>query len=169
MKLLLIDLEFNTIPGYPDYAISRCGKVLSLKPGQHRYLKLKKPRINHDGYIQIKINKQWKSLHRLLALTYLENSDLTLQVNHKDGNKLNNSLDNLEWVTQRENLHHAMRTGLHDNPEVAVYQIDPVTGNRVAFISLIEAQKQTGVWQANITKVLLGQRPKAGGYFWERV
>lgn len=72
---------------------------------------------NSKGYHQISlsINKKQKSyrVHRLVALTFLENPDNKPQVNHKDGIKSNNLLDNLEWATALENNVHAYDTGLN--------------------------------------------------------
>lgn len=53
-----------------------------------------------------------KYIHRMVAETFLEKFEASLEVNHKDGNRLNNSADNLEWITHAENLQHALDTGL---------------------------------------------------------
>ncbi len=169
MKILFNAIEFNSIPGHVGYAISRCGQVLSLKPGPFRYMRLKATRLNEDGYLQVKINQRWRSIHRLLALTYLGEPVEKLQVNHIDGQKTNNQLSNLEWVTQQNNLLHAMRTGLHPLPEKAVRATNLKTKNSFDYCSLAEAARQTGVWQSNITKACQGLRKRAGQYSWEFV
>lgn len=67
------------------------------------------------GYRLIINNKLTRlCTHRLLALTFVEGFRVGLQVNHIDGNKLNNNLDNLEWVTAKENIRHAHRLGLKE-------------------------------------------------------
>lgn len=77
------------------------------------------------GYIRIRIlNKKWL-LHRLVALTFLDNPENKEMVNHKDGNKLNNSLDNLEWVTCLENNTHKISFGLSNSTKKVIqYDID---------------------------------------------
>ena len=78
--------------------------------------KLLTGQINSCGYKVFGLTKNNKykvnSLHRIVALAFIPNPNNYDTVNHKDGNKLNNSIDNLEWCTQRENVIHAWRTGL---------------------------------------------------------
>ena len=92
----------------PEYIVDSDGYVLSKRFGTPL-----KYSINMHGYavINISINGKPKGLtvHNAVAHTFLENDyQEGLQVNHKDGNKLNNKLDNLEWVTQTENMRHAV-------------------------------------------------------------
>lgn len=75
-----------------------------------------KPRINNCGYLNVRLSKEGrkviKYLHVLLAEAFIPNPDYKKEVNHKDGNKLNNDLDNLEWMTHAENVQHAYDKGL---------------------------------------------------------
>ena len=100
-----------TIDGFPDYQISRDGSVRNIKSGKE-----KRPSIGKRGYyvISLRRNKKFflKTLHRLLAIAFIPNPFNKPQINHIDGNKLNCSLDNLEWVTNAENMRHARETGL---------------------------------------------------------
>lgn len=64
------------------------------------------------GYLRIKILNRFKYIHRLVAECFLDNPLNKIQVNHKDGNKTNNHVNNLEWATQEENMSHAHETGL---------------------------------------------------------
>lgn len=93
------------------YAIGEYGTVYNLKKGT-----ILVPRKTKRGYLRInlRINKKPISffVHRLVALTYIPNPENKPQVNHIDGVKTNNSVSNLEWVTNQENLEHAVRTGL---------------------------------------------------------
>lgn len=98
------------INNYPLYSISNLGNVKNNKTN----LKLKIDH-NKDGYCQVKLynpKSKTKTIHRLVALHFIENPENKQEVNHKDGNKLNNCVNNLEWVTKKENKAHADTTGL---------------------------------------------------------
>jgi len=94
-----------------NYNIKESGDITHLrgsKPIKHH--------INARGYPSVYLRRDgkpvMKSVHRLLAIAFIPNPDNLPQVNHMDGNKCNNSLDNLEWCTAAHNMQHAYRTGL---------------------------------------------------------
>lgn len=91
-----------------DYIITKTGDIYN----KHNKRKLK-PQLNGKGYLRVSIGKKLMFVHRLVAQTYIPNPENKLQVNHKDGNKLNNHVDNLEWVNNLENRKHAVNNGLH--------------------------------------------------------
>ena len=108
---------WKDIEGYEGlYQVSNMGRVKSFKWNKDgRIMKIKKDR---HGYHEISlcinnIPKFWRT-HRLVALTFLPNTENKRTVNHIDGNKLNNRLENLEWTTHGENISHAYRTGLNE-------------------------------------------------------
>lgn len=76
-----------------------------------------KGRVRQDGYktvnLSYKRNRQTFPIHRLVALAFCSNPHNHPEVNHKDGDKLNNHASNLEWVTHKENIQHAIRAGLN--------------------------------------------------------
>lgn len=100
--------------GQPAYAVSLEGKVFSLK--SNRFLKSFS---DTSGYQYVECYKDGKkhrfAVHRLVAMAFIPNPENKKEVNHKDGNKLNNHVDNLEWVTSSENCTHAERSGLRNN------------------------------------------------------
>lgn len=112
-----------------------------------------------------------KRVHRLLCEAYLPNPTKRTQVNHIDGNKLNNTLTNLEWVTPQENARHAVNTGLCDKrrqaQEVAIIQLDMEYNLVAEHVSLHEAGRNTGIAWQNISKVCRGIRKSAGNFRWE--
>ena len=111
---------FEDLKGYENsYQISDSGRVFTkrrLIGNQIYYGKELTPQLTSDGYLKITLSKNGKSkkyyLHRLVAIQFLDNPNNLPQVNHIDGNKINNSITNLEWCTKNENQNHAVRTGL---------------------------------------------------------
>lgn len=88
-----------------------------------------KPFAYNGGYLAVQVrlngNRRNLLLHRLLAMAFLPNPDAKPFINHIDGNKSNNDLANLEWVTHRENMHHAYATGLAKAPDVGPGERSP--------------------------------------------
>lgn len=103
------EYKTNTID---DYEITRDGEVINKHTGRHI-----KPQKNGKGYYRVAIGRKLMFVHRLVAEKYVDNPEHKEQVNHKDGNKLNNCADNLEWVTNKENRKHAIENDLHTHGE----------------------------------------------------
>ena len=91
-----------------DYVITNDGKIFNKKRGNEL-----KPQLNGKGYLRVYIGKKLYFVHRLVAEKYIPNPENKPQVNHKDGNKLNNCVNNLEWVSNKENRKHALKNNLH--------------------------------------------------------
>ena len=106
---------WKDIPGYEGlYQVSNMGRIRSPRNG----FKTLSPN-DAKGYLRISLYKCGKicrkSVHRLVAVAFVENPFNKPVINHKDGNKHNNSAENLEWVTNKENVMHARETGLIKN------------------------------------------------------
>ena len=99
-----------------DYDITYDGNVINKHNG---YILKGQP--NSKGYLRVCIGKKFYFIHRLVAEKYVSNPDNKEQVNHKDGNKLNNSANNLEWVSNQENRTHAVKDFLHLQGEDCPY------------------------------------------------
>jgi len=101
--------QYKEIPFAENYLVSNLGNVKS-----KRYNKPLKGQLNNCGYYRVQIGtaKNRHFVHRLVAEAFLEKDSLRNFVNHKDGNKLNNLVENLEWVTRSENDIHAYRNDL---------------------------------------------------------
>lgn len=97
------------IANFEQYSITESGEVIS-----HRDNQPLTPWVANNGYLQVSLGKSSsnKNIHRLVAMHYLPNPYQYDYVNHKDGDKTNNHVDNLEWCSAAENSNHALRTGL---------------------------------------------------------
>lgn len=111
----MIDEEFRELPLDNRYLVSNYGRVYNAEKG---YMMC--PSINDYGYITISILKSiTSSAHRLVGITFLDTPEnyKEFDINHKDGNKLNNNVDNLEWCTRSYNIQHAFDHGLSKQGE----------------------------------------------------
>jgi predicted DNA-binding protein YlxM (UPF0122 family) len=108
-----LEVQFKEIDGFPNYLIYEDGRVWS-KLGKGQFLKWS---INKYGYATVCLsnsrNTLRSSVHRIVAKVFIPNPENKPQVNHLDGNKLNNHRTNLEWNTAKENINHSFNTGLH--------------------------------------------------------
>lgn len=136
---------WKPVQGYEHlYEVSNMGQVRSLPRevpfinGSIRKLKgkLLKPLIDNNGYLYVCLAfngvQKSKFVHRLVAESFISSTDDTLEVNHIDGNKHNNCVDNLEWVTHKYNIQHSFVTGLHQKPLVQHMREIGRLGNRIS-------------------------------------
>lgn len=102
------------IRGYPNYSIDECGNIFN------RDGKRLKPCRNKKGYLKVYLyndsGRKCMSVHRLVAQAFIPNPNNLPEVNHKDTNKNNNVVSNLEWCTGSENIKHAIQKGIHFIP-----------------------------------------------------
>ena len=171
---------WKPVVGYERYyEVSNKGNVRSVTryvfsiKGKRKTRKVcgseKKPKINHSGYYQTTLSKQGKSetvvIHRIVAEAFIPNPCSKPQVNHIDGDKLNNCVENLEWATSFENMSHAVN--VLNRLVIPVSQYD-LEGNFIArFNSIKEAGESTGTPRCSISNVLHGRRKKANGFKWK--
>lgn len=156
------------------YQISNKGRVRSLSKGKIKYLKPLKTPI---GYLQFKLcKKQVKKMfyaHRLVLIEFCPiESPEKFQVNHKDENKTNNDLKNLEWVTPKENCNYGNRNSKlskrfknRKNQSKCVLCVE----TNIIYPSVAEAERQTNAYKGNIIKVCNGTLKTSGGYHWKYI
>lgn len=164
--MLLNKEEFEHIEEYPDYLISSQGKVVSLKYKKPRLLKPSKLR---HGYLSASLGNRdgfkHKTVHRLVAIAFISNPENKKQVNHRDGDKENNHIENLEWVSNGENQQHAYDNGMKPNAR-AVKQYSLEGSYMKTFKSSNEVERELNIGQQNISKACKGIYGHAGGFQW---
>ena len=166
---------WKDIKGYEGkYEISNFGRVKShIKIGTPTYYKT--PILSTPGYYTVCLSKDGKvsysvGIHRLVAEAFVENTDKTkTEVNHKDGDKLNNYYENLEWVTRKKNNEHAIKSGLRKYVKsIEQYTLDDELVN--IFTSSAEAGNFLGKGKRTNTHILnccKGKISTAYGYKWK--
>ena len=152
---------FMDIKGYEGkYQVSNLGNIRNIKTG--RIMKQHKTK---EGYMRIALckNNKYKKyyVHRLVLETFKPNSNNELQVNHIDENKENNTLENLEWMTAKENANHGTRTERAAKGHmIPVYCI---TNNKV-YKSATEAARQLNLHSGSVTACCKNKHKTAAGY-----
>ena len=122
MKITIFEnKQFYLLQGYEGlYSISKDGFILShekeMPNGGIKAKRILKPSLSKSGYLTVRLSKNGvgitKTLHRLVLSNFIDNIDNLPQINHKDGNKLNNKIDNLEWCSASHNTKHAWQNSL---------------------------------------------------------
>jgi hypothetical protein len=115
--------------GYPDYEISEIGEVFGPR-GKIRIFRSGNGLYPTVVLSQNRKQKQFR-LHVLLALMFIPNPENLPEVNHKDGDKENYALSNLEWVTHKQNITHAVKTGLLTPPKGEIHSCAKLTKEQV--------------------------------------
>ena len=153
--------------------VKSCDRILPHKTHGTWHIKerILKQYVTPYGYMSVSLQlgkgeMQTMRVHRLVAIAFISNPNNFPQVNHIDGNKHNNHISNLEWVTGQENMDHAWSYGLCDNvvrcKQVAVINLD--TGER--FDSIADAERSFGKSNGAISHVLNGKAKHAHGFRW---
>ena len=143
-----------------DYFVSNLGRF---KNSKGIIMENYKP--HHSGYIYVRVNKEKYALHRLVASTFITNLENKPFVNHIDGNKINNSVDNLEWVTCKENNQHNHNIGLIKCFTRKIVQYDLELNKIKEYNSIIQAIRETNI--TSIKEVLYNKQKTAGGFIWK--
>ena len=153
---LLENEVWKEIPLYltsnrPNYYVSSLGRYKN----KERIINVK----YSSGYKRVRIGDVKYLLHRLVAFTFIPNPENKEQVNHIDGNKINNSVENLEWVTNQENQIHKVKTGLYKGTH-KIIQYDQNMNIISKFNSIVEASRLLGVSASCISSNCTGRVKK---------
>ncbi len=132
-------------------------------------LKILKPHVTNRGYLRIalcvnKVSKKY-TVHRLVALSFIPNPKNKEYVNHIDGDKLNNCVNNLEWATHNENETHAFNNNLKQRKTVVQYDMNNNKLNE--FTSAYAASLSTKIARSSIFECCNGKLNTAGNYIWK--
>lgn len=145
--------EWRQVEFFKSYEVSNLGRIRSQKNNKIIVLK---GGIDYSGYIIVSLREGYiqktKTIHRLIAIAFIPNPENKLTVNHINGIKTDNRVENLEWATYSENLLHAFSTGLkYSHTKISVSQYDQYGRLLNIFPSKIEASMITGVSVTAIT------------------
>ena len=153
---------YKDIVGYESlYRINRCGLIVS----SYKNKKTLKPATDKDGYLRVTLVKDGTNkchyVHRLVARTFIEDNSIK-QVNHKNGIKNDNRVDNLEWVTCQENIKHCINTlGLRIKP---VEQCNKCGDVIKVWSSIKKASEGLNIKPQHIWRVCNNIRKLSGGF-----
>lgn len=174
---------WKDIPGYEGlYQVSNLGRIKSIL-FRNRQIEYKRERIlipqpNGTGYLKTILSKNgiFKQylIHRLGAMAFLPNPENLPQINHKDENKHNNKVDNLEWCTEKYNHEYGTRINREiklkqEKYGIPVMQKDLNDNIIKCFTCIREANRETGVGRKEIKRVCEGIYSQAGGYKWSYI
>ena len=169
---------WKSIKGWEKYQVSNFGRVKCLNYHGQKVEHLMKPQLNQYGYLKVHLSQNGISknffVHRLVAQEFIPNPNNLATVNHKDENRTNNYVENLEWLSNADNLRygeHYLRLSkiLTNNPKkcktVACFTKDGIFVAK--YPSLHEAARQTKTTISNIHSCCKGIRNFAGGFVWK--
>lgn len=178
--------DWKYIPGFDNkYQVSREGCVRRIRhySGKQLFRELiMKTKTDEDGYVRVNLtddknHSREYGIHQLVALAFIPNPENKPTVNHKDGNKNNNCVDNLEWATFTEQNHHAISTGLRDGTMKAARKISKLTISKPVrclqtnqiFESCIDAERRLKLGSTAVYYAIHNGRPTKQGYTFEYV
>ena len=160
------------------YEVSNFGNVRSLNYNREKRIKILKTGLDGWGYLYVALTKNKKArnkkIHRLVAENFIPNNNKFEQVNHIDGNKKNNNVNNLEWCNRQHNMQEAFRLGLVGRPKSKehykskkVNQYD-LEGNLIKTWDCIrDIERELNFRHTNIGACCRGKLKRAYGYVWK--
>jgi hypothetical protein len=155
-------MNWKSIQTEPNYEISADGQIRNISTK-----KIIKQALTGHGYLTVRLGSTNYYVHRLVAAAFIPNLEDKPQVNHKDLDKQNNKVENLEWVTNSENFEHSYNAGRQDE-RVAIVQRD-LKGNLIHIWPSSSTLRRAGFNYGLISLCLRGLRNTHAGYRWTRL
>lgn len=156
---------FRSVFNFSKYLIGPSGEIVQSRNGKPIFIRTSKL-----GYLEVSLtddrgSRFYTSVHRMVALAYIANPKNLATVNHKDGDKANNSVENLEWVSFKDNIQHSWRKGLRKNMVGEKSKVSVLDNNIVRRIrkersrglSYRRIAKLFGVGKTTVENVCLGR------------
>ena len=155
------------IKDYPNYSVSKEGEITNILTNK------KLSQYNMKGYMRVNLCNEYGHkrflVHRIVAENYIDNKENCKEVNHINGIKSDNRIENLEWCTRSHNLKHAYDNNLRDNvAKVAVVQLDKSKNYIAEYKSIAEASKKSSIKPQNISHCINKKQKTAGKFIWLR-
>jgi hypothetical protein len=168
---------WEDIPNFKGYQASNLGDIRSISFRRTKKIKNLSKFSSKNGYLRVKItiNGMGKSysVHRLVAATFLGESK-ELEINHKDGDKTNNKIENLEYCTRSENMLHAYRNGLKVAPSGKNHNkakgVCQIKNNKIIrYYDYMSEVDNYGFSHSKVCLCCQGKRNKHKGYMWKYI
>jgi hypothetical protein len=158
---------WKPIEGYEGrYQVSSLGRVRSYRKIKKDYVILKN--VERKGYYRNYVGGKMISTHILVAQAFIENKDNKPYINHKNGDKMDNRMENLEWCTRSENAHHAYSMGLmkqgQEHCQAKPLMVIDLKGNHIITLYGQKQWKEFGLDCATVQKCIAGKRKSHKGY-----
>jgi hypothetical protein len=158
--------EWRDVLGFEElYQVSNLGKVRTIKNGEAEMSQQE----NRNGYMTVHLRNKGVErramVHRLVAEAFISNPDELRDVNHKNGDKSDNRVENLEWVSHSDNMTHSFRELGENVRHIVQLSLDGVLIDR--WNSITEAAEATGICRTDIGACCRGERTMAGAFEWK--
>lgn len=187
----MVEEIWKDIEGYEcKYQVSNLGRIKSLNYNREKQIKILKPHIDCGGYLRVGLRKEGKEkiykMHRLVAQAFLPNPNNYPQINHKDEDKTNNCVSNLEWCTPKYNSNYGTRNERlkgklivnnyksmlgkfgKDNPNSKPINQYDLEGNFIReWDSTMDVKRELGYCQSSINSCVNGKLKTSYGYIWK--